>query len=90
MTRRGRPLGPVAQEVLRYAHDAGRVDSLSAARELQLSRSHAARAVYQLRSAGYLVEAERVAMPGARKPVVVCEPVREPQVPLIVTLDWPR
>lgn len=89
MSRRGRPLGPVAQEVLRYAGTLGRIDARSAAATLQLSRAHAARALYQLRTAGYLVEVERVQMPGARKPVVVCEPAREPQIPLIVTLDWP-
>jgi hypothetical protein len=90
MTRRGRPLGPLAQRVLSFAQAAGRIDSVTVARSLQLSRADATRTVFALRTAGYLVDVERVAMPSARKPVVVCEPAREAQVPLIVTLDWSR
>ncbi|MEW6169350.1 MAG: hypothetical protein AB1651_16900 [Pseudomonadota bacterium] len=88
MKRRGRPLGPVAQSVLEFARETGRIDSLTVARTLQLSRADATRSVYALRSAGYLVEVERVCLPGARKPVVVCEPAREPAVPAIFRIDW--
>jgi len=88
--RRGRPLGALTQRVLSFALSAGRIDSVTVARSLQLSRADAARAVFALRAAGYLVAVGAELKAPARRPVIVCEPSGQAALPALCDLDWHR